>query len=102
LINDRVYTKTFSINTIQPLSVYNIDPDRVKTDSGVEDSRTPILINNLDLKLIKDRVVFYPWKLNPDIINQAATNNSDNEVDNIEKVFIENAEPSVYTIKVTY
>jgi hypothetical protein len=39
---------------------YNIDPDRVKTDSGVEDSRTPILINNLDLKLIKDRVVFYP------------------------------------------
>jgi hypothetical protein len=65
----------------------------------VKDSRTPILINNLDLKLIKDRVVFYP--LNPDIINQAATNNSDNEVDNIEKVFIENAEPSVYTIKYT-
>jgi hypothetical protein len=27
--------KNFSINTIQPLSVY-IDPDRVKTDSGVE------------------------------------------------------------------
>jgi hypothetical protein len=52
--------KNFSINTIQPLSVYNIDPDGVKTDSGVEDSRTPILINNLDLKLIKDRVVFYP------------------------------------------
>jgi hypothetical protein len=52
-------TQNFSINTIQPLSVYNIDPDRVKTDSGVED-RTPILINNLDLKLIKDRVVFYP------------------------------------------
>jgi hypothetical protein len=31
-----------------------------------------------------------------------ATNNSDNEVDNIEKVFIENAEPGTYTIQVTH
>ncbi|MFT5646319.1 MAG: serine protease AprX [Aureispira sp.] len=104
LINDGVYTRTFSINTTQPLSVSIAwtDPAGVKTASGVEDSRAPILINNLDLKLIKDGVVFYPWKLNPDIINQAATNNSENEVDNIEKVFIENAEPGIYTIQVTH
>jgi serine protease AprX len=104
LNNNGVYTNTFSINTIQPLSVSIAwtDPAGVKTASGVEDSRTPVLINNLDLKLIKDGVVFYPWKLNPDIINQAATNNSDNEVDNIEKVFIENAEPGLYTIQVTH
>jgi hypothetical protein len=49
---------------------FNIDPDRVKTDSGVEDSRTPILINNLDLKLINQSCI-YP-KLNPDIINQGS------------------------------
>lgn len=104
LINNEVYRKTFSINTTQPLSVSIAwtDPAGVKTASGVEDSRTPNLINNLDLKVIKDGVVFYPWKLNPDIINQAATNNSDNEVDNIEKVFIENAEPGLYTIQVTH
>jgi serine protease AprX len=104
LINGGVYTRTFSINSTQPLSVSIAwtDPAGVKTASGIEDSRAPILINNLDLKLRKDGVVFYPWKLNPDIINQAATNNSDNEVDNIEKVFIENAEPGTYTIQVTH
>jgi hypothetical protein len=99
LINDRVYTKTFSINTIQPVSC-NIDPDRVKTDSGVEDSRTPILINSLDLKLINQSCI-YP-KLNPDIINQAATNNSTMRLIILRKSLCENAEPSVYTIKVTY
>lgn len=104
LINNVVYTKTFSIDTAQPLSVSITwtDPVGVITASGVEDSRNPVLINNLDLKLIKDGFVFYPWKLNPDIINQPATNSSDNEVDNIEKVFIENAQPGTYTIQVSH
>lgn len=104
LLNNAVYTKTFSIDTAQPLSVSITwtDPVGAITASGVEDSRNPVLINNLDLKLIKDGFVFYPWKLNPEIVNQPATNSSDNEVDNIEKVFIDKAEPGTYIIQVSH
>ncbi len=104
LINNGVYTRTFSVKTAQPLSVSITwtDPVGVITPSGVEDSRTPILVNNLDLKIFKDNVVYYPWKLDATNPQSPATNNSDNEVDNIEKVFIENAEPGIYTIQVTH
>jgi hypothetical protein len=30
---------------------------------GVEDSRNSVLVNNLDLKVFKDDVIYYPWKL---------------------------------------
>jgi len=104
LINNGVYTRAFSVNTAQPLSVSIAwtDPVGVIAPSGIEDSRSAILVNNLDLKIFKDDVVYYPWKLDANNPQSPATNNSDNEVDNIEKVFIENAEPGIYTIQVTH
>jgi subtilisin family serine protease len=104
LIESVPYTKKITVNTTQPLSVSIAwtDPVGVITASGVEDSRNSVLVNNLDLKVFKDDVIYYPWKLDVANPQSPATNNSDNEVDNIEKVFIENAEPGTYTIQVTH
>jgi serine protease AprX len=104
LIESVPYTKKITVNTAQPLSVSIAwtDPVGVITASGIEDSRNSVLVNNLDLKVFNDDVIYYPWKLDVANPQSPATNNSDNEVDNIEKIFIENAEPGTYTIQVTH
>ncbi|PWA07153.1 S8 family serine peptidase [Flavobacterium psychrotolerans] len=104
LNKNQVFTKNIYINSVQDLSVSICwtDPAGIANSADVEDDRSPRLINNLDLKIIKDGEVFYPWKLNPDDPSAAATRDSDNEVDNIEKVQIDNAQPGTYTIQVTH
>lgn len=104
LNNSEVFTKTITINSVQDLSVDIAWTDRVGVaiNSGDVDNRTPVLINNLDLKVLKDGITYYPWKLDPEDPEAGATNNSDNDVDNSERVNIYNAQPGVYTIQVTH
>ena len=56
----------------------------------------------MDIKIIKDGVEFFPWKLDVENPSAAATRGSENNVDNIEKVQIDSAQPGVYTIQVTH
>ncbi|MBN8640197.1 MAG: S8 family serine peptidase [Flavobacteriales bacterium] len=104
LSNTSTYTTSFSINSTQDINVVIswTDPTGSANAINDEDNRTPRLRNNLDLKVIKDGTTYYPWKLDPDDPIAAATNNSDNNVDNIEKVQIFNAEPGNYTIQVSH
>lgn len=104
LANSATYTVSFAINTVQDINVviaWN-DPTGSSNVVNDEDNRTPRLRNNLDLKVIKNGNTYYPWKLDPDQPSAAATNSSDNDVDNIEKVQIFNAEPGNYTIQVNH
>lgn len=106
LNNNTIFTRNISISTSQPLSVSVAWTDPASTVTSVSaadaDNRVSKLVNNLDLEITKDGVVYYPWKLNPDVISQPATNSGPNDVDNIEKVFIENAAPGTYTITVKH
>jgi subtilisin family serine protease len=107
-LNDKaVFTREVTIGTSRPLVISIAWTDPVGVGAVVipvtEDSRTPHLVNNLDLKVIDDSgTVYYPWKLDPSSLNNPATQNSDNNVDNIEKVYIENAPAGKYTIQVTH
>ncbi len=98
------FTKTIVLNSNQKLMATICWTDRPSTAnaSGSEDVRTPRLKNNLDLKILKDGNIYYPWKMDPDNPFEGATRNSDNDVDNVEKVQIDNAEAGVYTIQVTH
>jgi serine protease AprX len=102
--NNSSYSVSFTINSVQDINVALAwtDPTGVANIASNNDDRTPRLVNNLDLKVIKDGTTYYPWKLDPDFPNNAATNNSDNDVDNIERVEIFNAQPGIYTINVTH
>ena len=104
LNNGQVYTKNITINSIQDINVAIAWTDRIGVAnlSGDIDNRTPRLINNLDLKILKDGTTYYPWKLDPDAFEDPATNNSDNNVDNIERVNIYGAQPGVYTIQISH
>ncbi len=103
LNNNVTFSKQVVISSEQSLSVSIAwtDPAGIVTALS-EDNRTAKLINDLDLKVIdQNGIVYYPWKLNPAETFNPATQNSENNVDNIEKVFIENAPAGTYTIQVT-
>lgn len=64
--------------------------------------RNKMLINNLDLAVIKGSTTFYPYSLDPDDPTAAATTYYKNEVDNVEVVSIKNPTPGLYTIEVDH
>ncbi len=104
LLNGQVFTKQISITSAQDIAatICWTDPTGSSNGSGNLDNITPRLKNNLDLKILKDGVTYYPWKLDVADPLSGATNDSDNDVDNIEKVEIFVADPGVYTIQVTH
>ncbi|MBC8320806.1 MAG: S8 family serine peptidase [Bacteroidetes bacterium] len=61
-----------------------------------------MLINDLDLKVTFNGNTYYPWKLNRNSPTAAATNNSENNVDNVEVVFIENPTAGEYHVEVDH
>ena|SRR5690554_275100 len=63
-------------------------------------SPTPALINDLDIRIIKDSEVNFPWRLQLSDVSAAAIK-GDNTVDNVEKVEVDNA-VGTYTIQVTH
>jgi serine protease AprX len=60
------------------------------------------LINDLDLRVIGNGTTYYPWKLNPSSPQSWATNNSDNNVDTVEGVLINNAPNGDHTISISH
>jgi serine protease AprX len=104
LANNQTFTKNITITSQQDLEFSICWTDRVgvANAAGDENNRSPRLVNNLDIKVKKGTDVYYPYKLNPDLPGDPATIDSDNDVDNIEKVVINDAEPGVYTIEVKH
>jgi serine protease AprX len=104
LANGATFTKQIVVSSPQKLvaTVCWTDPTGAGNPAGTFDSRIARLKNNLDLKIIKDGSIYYPWKMDPDYPSSEATRISDNDVDNVEKVQIDLAEPGVYTIQVTH
>lgn len=102
LSNQQTRTSNFTLNTTQNVKISIAWTDPAGNISSGVDNRTPRLINNLDLRILKDGNTFYSWKLDPESPSDAATNNADNNVDNIERVEIFNATPGTYTIQVSH
>lgn len=92
----------------QPLSATMswTDPQGNLVNNTV-DLSTPNLVNDLDLKIVKvnsngSETVYYPWKLGGmNNLTSAATNNSPNNVDTIERVDIKNPTKDTYKIIVS-
>lgn len=77
------------------------DPQGTVTPDGTINSRTPKLINDLDIRVSDGTNTNLPWVLNPDQPAAAATL-GDNIRDNVEQVYIANAIPGkAYVITVS-
>jgi len=102
LSNNDVYTETFTTSSSNNLKIalaWTDLPGEIPSDDT--DDRTPILVNDLDVKVINDDgTEFFPYTLDPESVRSSAKTGVNN-VDNIEIVEIE--EPSgTYTVEVTH
>ena len=104
--------KNGSINEIkvkalgtEPLKVticWNDPVPQKMPSASVLNDRTPVLVNDLDLRIKYKEETFFPWKLDPDNPSAAATK-GDNTVDNVEQVVIEQPEAgAIYTVTVSH
>ena len=103
LSNGDVYTMSLQADGVNPLvaSVTWTDPSGTLLPSGVNDNATPMLVNDLDIRISDDGgTTFLPWKLDPSNFSAAATN-GDNKVDNIEKIEIPGASGE-YIIQISH
>lgn len=75
------------------------DPEGSVRPNIVND-RTPILVNDLDLRITQDTNVYFPWILDVENPSDPATK-GDNVVDNIEKVVVDSSS-GLYTITVSH
>ena len=103
LAQGEVYTFSVQADGLNDLvaSITWTDPAGTSPPPGINDLSTPMLVNDLDLRVSQDGGnTFFPWKLNPEIPDAAATQ-GDNVVDNIEKIEIPGADGE-YIIKVSH
>lgn len=80
------------------------DPEGTATPVAATsvNSRTPKLVNDLDLRMIDSQGSILPFVLDPSRPDQPATR-GDNRFDNVEQVFIERPVPGqAYTLRVTH
>ncbi|MFT7824334.1 MAG: S8 family serine peptidase [Sulfurimonas sp.] len=62
-----------------------------------------MLVNDLDLRIVKDgTTIYYPWKLDKNNPDNAATNDSENDIDNVEQIYIETPTAGTYQIVVDH
>ncbi|NBL65039.1 S8 family serine peptidase [Flavobacterium sp. NST-5] len=101
LSQGETFTKTFVSDGVNPLEVsisWTDLPGIINSDLNSTDAA---LIHDLDIRVTKNGQTYYPWKLTLDSFYIYATNNSDNNVDNFERVTIP-AASGVYTVTVTH
>jgi hypothetical protein len=103
LKNDSVYTREITVSGNEPLvvSICWTDPAATPPSASLNPSDI-MLVSDLDLKVIKDGTTYYPWKLDKDNPSYKATRNSENKVDNIEIVRIDNPTSGTYTIQIDH
>ena len=100
-------TYTFTVNAVNPdtplvATIAWTDPAGAIQSTSTADDSTPRLVNDLDLKIIAPDAFteILPWAL--DVSNpELAATKSDNSVDNVEKIEIDNA-VGEYTIEVSH
>jgi hypothetical protein len=91
LNNGGSYQRTVTAAGGEELQVTVVWTDLAGTPVGNSlDPIDPMIVNELDVKITQASNTYYPWKLNRNNPSAAATRNSENNVDNVEMVTIDN------------
>ncbi len=102
LANGETYEVILNSDGTEPLKATICWADIPGTPvSASLDPTDKMLVNDLDLR-IQGTSTHYPWKLDGQNPTAAATNNSDNDIDNVEVVYIPNPSSGQYTLRVTH
>ncbi len=104
LLQDSTHTYNFLCDGTEPIKLTVSWTDYPANVAGnILNDRTPRLVNDLDVRLIRDSdgQEFFPYMLDPENPSNAATT-GDNIVDNTEQIFVENPELGVYRVVVSH
>lgn len=104
LANEATWTHEITVDGTEDIKVTLVWTDPAGASGPNEyNNRKPSLINDLDLRVIKNANSneFMPWVMDPENPAAAATT-GDNSVDNVEQVHIASPEAGTYTIQVTH
>jgi len=106
LSNGESYTTTIETDGTTPLSVTIAWTDPPGTPIfGQADNQTPMLVNDLDLRITKDATTYKPWVLTPNASSNNFTDpatKGDNYRDNLERIDIGSLPQGIYTITVSH
>ncbi len=104
LQNGMPYTREIEIDGSEPLRVTICWTDKQGNIPATQlNNRTPVIVHDLDLKLIDENLnIYYPYKLDPENPSAAATTDSKNAVDNVEMVYLSAPAAGKYTIMVDH
>ncbi|MHB1107089.1 MAG: S8 family serine peptidase [Lutibacter sp.] len=91
------YTFTVDSDGVNPLIASISWTDRAGIATTQLNSTTPILVNDLDIKVFKSEITYYPYRLE----SVTTTGTGDNSVDPFELVNVNNASGS-YTITISH
>lgn len=83
-----------------PVYDWSYSITNAEAQSLLLNNRTPMLVNDLDLRLENAGILYEPWKLDPSNPSNAPIR-GDNTVDNVEEVYIDVNELKESVIKVT-
>ena len=98
----QTYNVTASGNGALMATITWTDPESVVTKQGTINSRTPKLVNDLDIRITDGTNTFTPWVLDPARPSAVATT-GDNIRDNVEQVYVAGAVPGRnYTVTVSH
>lgn len=94
-------TRVVKSNGTEPLMATISWTDRAGVaNTGTVDLKTPVLVNDLDIRISRNNDVFFPWRLNDEKTQPAIK--ADNNVDNVEKVEIKSPSNDFYTVTVSH
>lgn len=105
LNNGETHTYTFSVQSGEKLKAticWTDVPGVVLSGAANLNNQTPRLVNDLDIRLSKDGITYFPWRLNYDPVGGFSNSKEDNNVDNIEVVEIDSPTTGTYTLTVTH
>lgn len=103
LSNGGTYLRTVYCDGTQPLKVTICWTDVPGTPVSPQlDPINPMLVNDLDLRLTSGASTYFPWKLDRNNPTNAATNSAENNVDNVEVVYLASPAAGNYTIVVDH
>ncbi len=99
---NRSDTHTFFSNGNEPVRVTLCWTDPPGTPSTEHDDTEPRLINDLDLKVVGPDGTFWPYKLSHADPSANATATGENDIDNVEQVYIATPTAGKYTAMIDY
>ena len=96
------YSYTFSTATDGKLKATLCWTDPPGIASQALNDPNPDIINDLDMRINKEGSTYYPWKLSLENVAAWATRDGDNNVDNVEKIEVDNSLSGTYTLSITH